>query len=48
MKQLWNILIGILRELSDETAYARHLEVQPEAPAPRVEKGDWRRRKQQL
>jgi hypothetical protein len=27
MKQLWSILIGILRELSDETAYARHLEV---------------------
>lgn len=25
MKTLWRILIGILRELSDESAYERHL-----------------------
>ena len=25
MKQFWRIIIGILRELSDESAYERHL-----------------------
>lgn len=25
MRQLWRILVGILRELSDESAYARYL-----------------------
>ena len=25
MKQFWHIIIGILRELSDESAYERHL-----------------------
>ncbi len=25
MRALWSIVVGILRELSDETAYARHL-----------------------
>lgn len=25
MKQFWRIIVGILRELSDESAYERHL-----------------------
>lgn len=25
MKELWRIIVGILRELSDESAYERHL-----------------------
>ena len=27
MKALWQIIVGILRELSDESAYERHLRV---------------------
>jgi len=25
MRQLWSIILGILREIGDENAYARHL-----------------------
>jgi hypothetical protein len=27
MRSLWSIVIGLLRELSDESAYERHLQV---------------------
>jgi hypothetical protein len=26
MKRAWHLLVGLLRELSDETAYRRHLD----------------------
>jgi hypothetical protein len=39
LKQLWRILYGILREISDESAYARHL-----AHHQRAHSGEeWRR-----
>jgi hypothetical protein len=35
MKSLWRILVGILREIADESAYQRHLTAhdRPHSPA---------------
>ncbi|HYO84402.1 MAG TPA: hypothetical protein VES20_23570 [Bryobacteraceae bacterium] len=39
MKSLWRILVGIARELSDESAYDRHLAVHRREHSPE----EWRR-----
>jgi uncharacterized short protein YbdD (DUF466 family) len=39
MKALWRILVGIARELSDESAYQRHLRVHGVEHSP----AEWRR-----
>jgi len=39
LRAFGRLLIGILRELADESAYARHLERHGEAPSPAA----WRR-----
>jgi hypothetical protein len=39
MKELWRILVGILRELSDESAYQRHLNAHDCLHSPE----EWRR-----
>ena len=39
MRKLWRILVGIARELSDESAYQRHLAAHGREPS----KEEWRR-----
>jgi hypothetical protein len=39
MRSLWRIVVGILRELSDESAYERHLRARGTAHSA----GEWRR-----
>ena len=39
MIALWRIVVGILRELSDESAYARHLRIYGTAHS----KAEWQR-----
>lgn len=39
MKSLWRIVMGILREISDESAYRRHLESHGREHSPE----EWRR-----
>lgn len=39
LRTFGRLVIGVLRELSDETAYARHLARHGEAPSPAA----WRR-----
>jgi uncharacterized short protein YbdD (DUF466 family) len=39
MRALWRILVGIARELSDESAYARHLRVHGVEHSP----AEWRK-----
>lgn len=39
MKQFWSIVMGLLRELSDESAYQRHLQWHGRTHSPE----EWRR-----
>jgi hypothetical protein len=39
MKRVWQLLIGLLRELADENAYARHLKASGRPHSA----GEWRR-----
>ena len=39
MKALWQILVGVFREISDESAYERHLAAHSRQHSP----AEWRR-----
>jgi hypothetical protein len=39
MSQIWKLFIGLLRELSDESAYERHLRAHNRSHSPQ----EWRR-----
>lgn len=39
LKELWHILVGILKEISDESAYERHLRAHGRTHSPE----EWRR-----
>lgn len=39
MRRFWRIVTGLMRELADENAYARHLAVHKRAHSPE----EWRR-----
>lgn len=39
MRRIWRVLVGIARELADESAYARHLQAHGVVHSP----AEWRR-----